>query len=243
MKAIIYIRVSTEDQGISPDFQRDKLIDHCNTNNLPYQIYEDIGVSGSKDVTERPGLSAAIDALKKGDHFIVYKLDRLARNLLLQLSIEELLIRKKCTLISIIGEGTDSGEYTPEKKLFKQIIAVFAEFERDQIKRRTKNALGQLKKNGKLYGKIPYGFRKIIDSSIPVQPGKKVSYNLMPCLSEQQIIDKIIFMRYTERLSHKAIVKTLNNQGITTRKGGTWQFKQVYNIVQNYKEQTNFEKV
>jgi DNA invertase Pin-like site-specific DNA recombinase len=107
------------------------------------------------------------------------------------------------------------------------MIAVFAEHERDQTKRRTKNALSQLKKTGKVYGQIPYGWKRLVN------PDPLASDDLIPDDDEQKIIEDIMFMRYKELFSYKKIVKTLNYNGIKTRTGNPWQFKQVYNIVQN----------
>ncbi len=223
MKVIGYIRVSTIDQEISVDFQRAQIVAFCAKDGLEYEIYQDVGISGSKDIDKREGLFGALNALGKGDIFLCYSLDRVARDYTLQITIERIIQGKKANLISVKGEGTGD-ENSPEKRLFKQMLALFAEFERELIRQRTKNALGQLKKNGKVYGPIPYGFKR---------EGKE----LVPCADEQKTIDLILLLR-DEPLSFDKIVNTLNFNKIKTRNGNKWQFKQVYNIIQNAGKET-----
>lgn len=70
-----YLRVSISDGSQSGDLQRDAL---AAAGVEPAQIYEE-RVSGRLDV--RPGLEAALKALRPGDALVVWKLDRLGRNL------------------------------------------------------------------------------------------------------------------------------------------------------------------
>lgn len=217
-KAIGYVRVSTTDQAISPKFQETEILNFCKENGYECEIFKDIGVGRTAPIDEREGLTGAINKLKKGYLFVVYKLDRLAGDLLLQLSIEDIVKRKKCDFISIIGEGTGIGQDTPEREMLKNIIAVFAEFERSQIRKRTKNALEQLRREGKVSGTIPYGFKREGDL-------------ILDCEEELEIIECILSLR--KNMSFDKIVKFLNNEGVKTRNGNPWRKQQIYNIVVN----------
>lgn len=70
-----YMRVSKSDGSQTTNLQRDALIENGVD---PTHIYED---HASGRIDERPGLLAALKALRKGDVFIVWKLDRLGRSL------------------------------------------------------------------------------------------------------------------------------------------------------------------
>ena len=92
MKAIGYIRVSTENQNGGDSFgletQRDAIIKYCDANGLDLaNIFEDPALSGSLPALERPGLNALLEALKAEDitQVIVTRLDRLARDTMLSL--------------------------------------------------------------------------------------------------------------------------------------------------------------
>ena len=82
MKIAIYTRVSTLEQkekGYSIDEQERKLRSYCEINDWKvHDVYVDAGYSGAK--RSRPALSKLIDNLSKVDLVLVYKLDRLTRN-------------------------------------------------------------------------------------------------------------------------------------------------------------------
>lgn len=144
MRLIGYIRVSTDQQDLGPEVQRQGIERSANGKDLI--IFED-RIGGGSDVEKREGLAAALAELRRGDEFIVYKLDRLARDLMLQLIIEKRIKDKGCKLVSCQDEGTE-GEDSPQKELIRQILAVFAQFERSLIKQRTREALRIKKQQG-----------------------------------------------------------------------------------------------
>lgn len=131
-----YIRVSDHEQ--TENLQIDALnAAHCDV------IYSDHGVSGS--ITERKGLSDVFSALKKGDTLIVWKIDRLGRSTIhLLMMLDEL--RKKGIDFIAITQGIDTTTAIG-RMVFGQ-LAVFAEFEREQIRERTKAGMQAAKKRG-----------------------------------------------------------------------------------------------
>lgn len=144
MRLIGYIRVSTDQQDLGPEVQRQGIERAAAGRELI--IFED-RIGGGLDVEKREGLADALAELRRGDEFIVYKLDRLARDLMLQLIIEKRIKDKGCRLVSCQDEGTE-GEDSPQKELIRQILAVFAQFERSLIKQRTREALRIKKQQG-----------------------------------------------------------------------------------------------
>src|ERR1035437_7576809 len=93
MKVIGYCRVSTAEQalGQGPDVQEQHIRKWAKANgHRLVAIYEDAGISGTKDVDARPGLADAIDALRPppvATALVIPRLDRLARALHTQESI------------------------------------------------------------------------------------------------------------------------------------------------------------
>jgi len=130
-----YMRVSKADGSQVLDLQRDALLAAgIDTGH----IYEDLA-SGSRDA--RPGLTACLKALRNGDRLLVWKLDRLGRNLRhLINTVHELTPR--CVGVEVLtGYGASINTATPEGKLVFGIFAALSEFERELISERTKVGL------------------------------------------------------------------------------------------------------
>src|SRR5260370_31933372 len=84
-RAIGYIRVSTDEQALGPQAQREALRRWCATNGAELiATFEDLGVSGGLELDKRPGLLGALDALKahNANVLLVAKRDRLHRGVL-----------------------------------------------------------------------------------------------------------------------------------------------------------------
>jgi len=160
MKAIGYIRVSTEDQareGISLEHQEAKIEAYAAINDLELLgIIRDEGASG-KDL-EREGMAKLLDLVESGkvEAVIVYKLDRLSRRTLDTLSLIENFDGKGIAFHSI-SEKVDTKSATG--KFFLTIISAVAQMERDMIAERTKDALAHKRQKGEWIGRVPFGFR------------------------------------------------------------------------------------
>ena len=160
MKAIGYIRVSTEDQareGISLDTQKAKIEAYAAINDLELLgIIRDEGASG-KDL-EREGMAKLLDLVESGkvEAVIVYKLDRLSRRTLDTLNLIENLESKGIAFHSI-SEKVDTKSATG--RFFLTILSAIAQMERDMIAERTKDALAHKKQKGEWTGRVPFGFR------------------------------------------------------------------------------------
>lgn len=135
-----YARVSTQDQNFQ--LQEDAL------NKSGCEILFKETASGAK--ADRPELDKLIEQLRKGDIVIVYKLDRLGRSLKHLLEIVDLLNKKGVGLQSI-SDSIDTT--TPQGRLFFNISASFAEFEKDLIRERTKAGLEAARARGRKGGR------------------------------------------------------------------------------------------
>jgi DNA invertase Pin-like site-specific DNA recombinase len=143
------MRVSKADGSQVNDLQRDALLA---AGLDATHIYED-ALSGQRD--ERPGLAACLKALRPGDTLVVWKLDRLGRNLRhLVNTVHELTVREVGFRV-LAGHGASIDTTSPSGKLVFGIFAALAEFERELIVERTRAGLAAARARGRCGGR-PY---------------------------------------------------------------------------------------
>ena len=144
-----YMRVSKTDGSQSLDLQRDAL---SAAGVGPDQLYED-SASGNNDA--RPGLTSCIKALREGDTLVIWKLDRLGRNLHHLVNTVHDLTARGVGLKVLSGQGAAIDTATPAGKLVFAIFAALAEFERELISERTVAGLSSARARGRKGGR-PY---------------------------------------------------------------------------------------
>ena len=206
--AVAYIRVSTDEQateGVSLAAQRKKLEAWCLANDCELlEVHADAGISGGR-ADNRPGLQAAIDqACKTKSALVVYSLSRLARSTKDTIAIGEKLDKAGADLVSL-SEKIDTT--SAAGKMVFRMLAVMAEFEKDQISERTKMAMAHKKSRNERVGSVPFGFD--LDSD-----GVMLSENA----SEQAAITMITELR-VRGYSLRDIADELTNRDIATKKG------------------------
>jgi len=168
-RAHIYIRVSTEDQQLGPEAQRDRCCAYVMSQAWSLvELYEDIGISG-KEMANRPAFQRMLSNLRPGDRIVVLKLDRLSRNPIeAQVLIADLYERD--IFVCSVSESIDTG--TPLGKLMAAMMSLFAGWERERIAERTREALAVRKKRGEHVGCIPRGhYRGVEDRKLHVDHG------------------------------------------------------------------------
>lgn len=139
-----YARVSTSDQNLDMQLRAfEKYAEEAG---------EEIKVYQEKESTRksRPELQKAMDMLRKGDTFIIYKLDRLARSAKELHEKAEILEKKGVNFVSI-SDSIDTT--TAAGRAMFGMLAVFAEFERGLVQERTKAGLEAARKRGKVGGR------------------------------------------------------------------------------------------
>ena len=138
-----YMRVSKADGSQTVDLQRDALtaagVD-------PACLYED-RASGRDDA--RPGLAATLKALRPGDTLVVWKLDRLGRDLRHLVNTVHGLTQGGVGFKVLTGHGASIDTTTPAGKLVFGIFAALAEFERDLLTERTLAGLASARARGR----------------------------------------------------------------------------------------------
>ena len=142
-----YMRISKSDGTQTLDLQHDALLA---TGVAPEQIYAD-RASGQKE--NRPGLAACLQALQPGDTLVVWKLDRLGRNLKHLVSVVDALQQRQIGFKVLAGTGVQIDTTTANGRLVFGIFAALAEFEAELIRERTRAGLAAARARGRRGGR------------------------------------------------------------------------------------------
>jgi DNA invertase Pin-like site-specific DNA recombinase len=221
-----YCRVSTENQNGCDSFgletQRDAITKYCSANGLELvKIFEDPAFSGSLPPLERPGLHAALEALKADDinQVIVTRLDRLARDTMLSLWLMKEIKKLGAELVSIAEPGRWED---PTQKLLLTMVAAFAEFEKSLITTRLSSGRKTKARNGGYAGgKAPIGYKT-------ERGGKTLT------LDEEKAstVKRVFELRDAKPdASLKKVADILNAEGFTTKEGKPFHPMQVKRIL------------
>lgn len=193
-RVIGYVRVSTGEQadsGAGMQAQRERIDAECGRRGWDLvRVFEDAGLSGKS--TDRPGFEAAIEFLRDraAEAIVVSNLDRLTRSLKDFAELMELARVEGWNLVAL-DLGVDLS--TPAGEFLAHVMASVAQWERRIISQRTKSALAVKKSQGvKLGG--------------PTKTTKETR--------------ELIRQRRKAGESLRQIAELLNEQGVTTGRGG-----------------------
>ena len=223
-----YVRVSSPGQGAEErdgiPRQKAAIRKHAAAHNIRIvQWFSDM-VSGRKDLENRPGLQEMMTALHGNGTKLVLieKLDRLARDLMIQESIIADFRRNGFELVSVVEPDMCSDD--PTRKLLRQMLGAFAEYECTMISLKLKGArLRAAAKRGADYveGRVPFGYRVVKHDGIPVR---------VPEPTEQATISRIKHLRDAGHSLAK-IAEKLTAEGRKARAGNKWYEKQVARVL------------
>lgn len=225
MKAALYVRVSTHHQ-IDKDslpFQRQELVNYAKylLGIDDYEIFEDAGYSGKN--TDRPKFQEMMSRIRAGEftHMLVWKIDRISRNLLDFTKMYEELKKHNVIFISK-NEQFDTSSAMGEAML--KIILIFAELERKLTGERVYSIMLSRAEKGLWNGApVPLGYKWVEDGEtrFPVV-----------CPDEAKIV-KFIYDSYEELRSTSEVKHRLELHNISTKKGRTWTTKTIADILRN----------
>ncbi len=221
IEAVGYCRVSGKGQqntGTGLDRQEETIRAFAKQNDYKLlQVYSE-AFTGTE--TERPVFEDMLaDLLDNGCRVIIVEcLDRLARDLAVQLQIIALLANKGITLINAMTGQNVTNPSDPMSKAMIQVQGTFAELDKNLLVRKLKKGRQtKREQNGYCEGQKPFGYR----------PG------------EQETIDRIkqLYRKKPgdDRLSCYKIAKILNKENRPTRHGGQWGDMQVRKILKRLK--------
>lgn len=216
-KCYAYLRVSTSGQidGDGFDRQMDTINNYAQQNGWAIDtIYKEEGVSGSLE--ERPQLARLMVDLERNGikTVIIERLERLARDLMVQEAIIRDFKQNGFDLISAI-EGPDLASNDPTRKLIRQVFGAIAEYDKSMLVLKLKAARDRVRaRNGRCEGPRPYGAN----------------------LEESRILKRVRYARrkpkgHGKRKTLQAIADELNADGLRTRQGKQWSPASIHNIL------------
>lgn len=221
--AAIYVRVSTGHQvdKCSLPFQKKELkayLQHV-LHISNYEIYEDAGKSAKN--TNRPAFERMMNDIRAGkvSHVVVYKIDRISRNLV-DFSIMHDEFKKYGTTFISLNEQFDTSTAMGEAML--KIILVFAELERKMTSERVSDIMKDRATQGKWNGaNVPLGYKWSEEKQFPV-----------PDETEAERV-RMIFSMYDSGMRTPAIMHYLNDNHIPTKRNGRWTTKTLADTLRN----------
>ena len=215
-QAIIYTRFSPRanaDKCESCEVQRDYCEKYAAQHGMSVAAcFDDPDVSGADEFREK--LWQAIESLPKGGVLLVYKRDRLARNVYLSEQINRAVMKRGATVEAVTGDVQGDSD---EAVMIRQILSVIAEYERKMIASRTRHAMRFHQAQGRRMGsECPYGW----------MPDPTDAKRMLPCQRELAVVEEIR-AKHAEGMAYHAIMTWLNKERRELARHGAWNAKTV----------------
>jgi len=229
MIARCYLRVSTEDQakeGYSLGAQRDRLAAFATSQGWKVaDYYVDDGVS-AKDM-KRPALKKMLAEIQRGEVVLVYKLDRLTRNVA---DLDHMLRKWEADGVLFRSCTEDFNTTTAAGRLFIRLVADLAQWERENLAERTRMGMVKRAQEGEWNGgPAPFGYEAVVDGQ---RGGGKVRRKLVP--SEHAPIVRELYERYVAGQGMRQLTLWLNREkGIRSPRGGAFTDASISGILKN----------
>jgi len=214
MIAALYLRVSTDEQattGLSLAVQEERcraraVEDGC----AEVTVFRDEGFSGKS--LRRPALEALLAKLSEYEAVYVWRLDRLSRKLLDQITLATDFVGQGIRLVSV----TEDIDYsTPEGRLHLHLLGSIAEYEVEQLRVRVDAAHRHRLEQGGFLGKPPFGYTFCRDEDGEISPGADIV--IVP--KEAEVIREL-FRRYSRGASLTELAQDLQAREVLGRNGG-----------------------
>jgi DNA invertase Pin-like site-specific DNA recombinase len=217
-KALSYLRVSGKGQvdGDGPERQRLAIARFARSAGLTLlEEFSDLGVSGTTELADRPGLAALLDRLESNGvrTVIVERADRLARDLMVQEVIVGQFVKAGARIVTADGVDLTSTD-DPTRSLIRQVLGAVAQFEKSvtvlklRAARERKRARGERVEGVKPYGTFP---------------------------AEQAVLERMRQLRRKppkdRRGSVASIAVQLNAEGHRNRAGRQWSPQMVHHVL------------
>ncbi len=212
MRVIGYVRVSTEEQatsGVSLAAQAEKVRAYSALYDLDLvEMIEDPGASAKS--LDRPGLTRALAALRRGeaDGIVVAKLDRLTRSVGdMATLIRDYFGERRGRNLFSVADAIDTR--SAAGRMVLNILVSVAQWEREAIGERTRDALRHKRDTGRVYNHAPLGYSAL-------------DGRLVEVAEEMRAVAEIKRLA-AAGASQRAICAALAAAGFKTKRGGSWR--------------------
>lgn len=211
-RAFAYLRVSGKGQIRGDGFTRQlsAIKQYAATNDIKVvRVFQEEGVSGTKETMDRPAWAEMMATLHSNGvrTIIVEKLDRVARDLMVQEAAIADIQKHGFTLVSVAEPDLMAND--PTRVLMRQLMGAVAQYDKSQIVAKLRGARMRIRaKKGRCEGRKPYGF-----------------YD-----GETAVIERMKALR-AERLGYDRIAAQMNAEGLATRTRGRWHGVMVNRIL------------
>jgi len=203
VKAFGYLRVSGKGQVDGDGFPRQlqAINGYAAAHDIAVvKVFREKGVTGTKESMDRPAFAEMMTALHSNGvrTIIIEKLDRLARDLMVQEATIADLQKHGFTLVSVAEPDLMATD--PTRILMRQLMGAVAQYDKSQIVLKLRGARMRMRaKEGRCEGRKPYGY-----------------YD-----GEQAVIERMQDLR-AARMGFDRIAAQLNTEGLKTRTGAQW---------------------
>jgi DNA invertase Pin-like site-specific DNA recombinase len=214
IRAYAYLRVSGKDQVKGDGFTRqlDTIKRYAAAHDIRIvRVFREAGVCGANELADRPALLELLEALAadgtRPKLVLIEKLDRLARDLMIQETIIGDLKKRGFELLSAMEP--DLLQNDPTRILMRQVFGAIAQYEKAMIVAKLRGARQRIKaKTGRCEGRKPFGY-----------------YH-----GEAAIVERMVALRHTD-IGFDRIADVLNSEGLRPRTGARWWGRTVNNIL------------
>lgn len=217
-QAVSYVRVSGKGQadGDGPERQRQAIGRFAQATRLTVvEEFSDLGVSGTKELSGRPGLARLLDRLESNGvrTVVVERADRLARDLMVQEVILGQFAKIGARILTADGVDLTTGD-DPTRRLIRQVLGAVAEFEKNVLVLKLRAARERKRARGeRVEGVKPYGHH----------PAERAVVGRMRQLRRKPPKGR--------HLSLSSIAAQLNAEGHRNRAGRVWSPQMVHHVL------------
>ncbi len=216
MRVVAYVRVSSAHQAeaFGPEVQRAAIRKWATAGGHKVVSWHTDVISGASELRNRVGWCEAAALVKSGkaQGIVVARLDRLARDVMVQ----EVLLRKLSDLGGIVistreneNEMLNGESKDPSRKLARVIMGAISEYDREMtVDRLAAGRQAKAARGGYAHGALPYGYRS-------------ANGKLVPVAAEQAALAKMKSMA-AQGVPLREIAGALTAEGHPTKRGGTW---------------------
>ena len=224
-KLVGYCRVSTENQKEEGtiEIQEKELKKYADKyGHELVKIFKDNGISGGSELENRPGLAGLFNYIEGNSEIegiLIFKLDRLARDLYIQEHLIKKLEELNKKLISIKEPNLDSKD--PMRKAFRQFMGIVSELEKAFITMRLSGGrINKAQKGGYAGGATALGY-------------KTKNKDLVIDEKQAEVIRMIFKMKRYKRMGLREIARELNKNSVPTARGGKWHGRTIKYMLEN----------